>query len=444
MTLPNDPTAERALLGSFLMDPDLLTAAAPQIQTDAFHNPVHGWIYKAMNGLRARGAPIDFITLQNELERNGILREVGGPAYLTELAISTPTSINWQNYLDIINAKARRRAVIATANELAIAAYDETADVEATAAEATTKLRPATTKGKGLRPIKEPLEGVVNRAAFLEENPDAMAGIPSTFNSIDLLLGGFKRQDLIYLAGRPSMGKSALAINIVMQQALRWPEMQIAVFTLEMSSESQVNRMLANKGSIQSDAIQRGQLMADDWENMMKAANQLAATGIYIDDTPGYNPAAIHARCEAHRDRFGLDLVVIDYIGLMSSPANMHRGANTQEHMSAISKALKNTARELNVPVLALSQLSRAVETRADKRPMLSDLRESGALEQDADVAMFLYRDDYYNKDSQTPGVTEVIIGKHRNGAIGTANLFFVKHLQRFTDLVTIRQELTY
>lgn len=442
--LPNDPTAERALLGSFLMEPNLLTAAAPQIQTDAFHNPVNGWIYDAMNGLRARNTPIDFITLQNELEQRGILREVGGPAYLTELALSTPTSIHWQNYLDIINAKARRRAVIATASELAIAAYDETADVEAVAADATTKLRPTTTKGKGLRPIKEALEEVVNRAAFLEENPDALAGIPTTFNAIDLMLGGLKRQDLIYLAGRPSMGKSALAINIVMQQALRWPEMQIAVFTLEMSSASQASRMVANKGSIESNAIQRGRLMADDWENMMKAANQIAATGIYIDDTPGYSPEQIHTHCEAHKERYGLDLVVIDYIGLMSRPANLHRNANTQEGMTAISKALKDSARKLNVPMLALSQLSRAVESRADKRPMMSDLRESGALEQDADVVLFVYRDDYYNKDSQTPGVTEVIVGKQRNGEIGTANLFFVKHLQRFTDLVTIRQELTY
>lgn len=441
---PNNQNAERALLGSILIDPSLIAKAAPQIKNNTFHNEIHNWIFDAMNGLLSRNVEIDFVTIQDELERRGILREIGGPAYLTELAGSTPTPINWQYHLDIVNEKARRRDLAKAATELAQAAYDETADVEAVAAEVTTKLRPATTKGKGLRPIKEALEAVVSRAAFLEENPDALAGIPTTFNAIDLMLGGLKRQDLIYLAGRPSMGKSAFAINMVMNQALRWPEMQIAVFTLEMSSASQASRMLANKGGIASNAIQRGRLMADDWENMMKAANQIAATGIQIDDTPGYSPEEIHAHCAAHKERYGLDLVVIDYIGLMSKPANLHRNANTQEGMTAISKALKDSARKLNVPMLALSQLSRAVESRADKRPIMSDLRESGALEQDADVVLFVYRDDYYNKDSQTPGVTEVIVGKHRNGAIGTANLFFVKHLQRFTDLVTIRQELTY
>lgn len=442
--LPNDQSAEIALLGSFLIDPSILTAAAPQIQPNAFHNPVHTWIYDAMNGLHASNTTIDYITLENELERRGILREVGGPAYLTQLTYGTPTSINWQSYLDIINEKARRRAIIETANQLAIAAFDETADLETVAANATVKLRPNTTKGKGLRPIKEGLVQVIDRSDFMDRNPDALAGIPSTFNAIDMILGGFKRQDLIYIAGRPSMGKSALAINIVMNQAVRYPDIKIAVFTLEMSTESQVSRMLANKGSIQSTALQRGQLMADDWENLMVAANQLASTGIYIDDTPGYNIQQLRAECLRHQEMFGLDMVVIDYLQLMSDPPGLQRSANRNDAVSATSRQLKSMARELNVPVVTLSQLSRAVETRADKRPMMSDLRESGSLEQDADVAIFLYRDDYYNRDSTTPGVTEIIIGKHRNGAIGTANLFFVKELQRFTDLVTIRTDLTY
>jgi replicative DNA helicase len=380
IVLPSDPQAEKALLGCFLLDPSILAAATAQIRTDMFHVEIHRWIYNAMQSLHTKRASVDFVTLQDEIARQGVLKEIGGAAYLTEIAMATPTSINWQSYLTIIDKKARRRNIIAAANELAIAAFDETGDVEAVAADVTSKLRPSTIRGKGLRPIKEAIVEVIDRADYMERNPEMLAGIPSTFNALDLILSGFKRGEFTIIAARPSMGKSALAINMVMNQALRWPEMQIAVFTLEMTNASQASRMLANKGNVQSDAIQRGRLMADDWENMIAAANQIAATGIHLDDDPSYTPAQLYAECERHRDLYGLDLVVIDYMGLMGRPENMHRNANTQEVMTAISKALKEMARKLNVPVLALSQLNREVEKRADKRPIMSDLRESGAL----------------------------------------------------------------
>lgn len=444
-SIPANLEAERAVLGSLMIDPDAIIKVANFLRPEDFFRERHAWLYEAMLALNERREPLDFVTIIDELERRNQLEEIGGPAYLTDLISTTPTAMYVDHYARIVERAALLRRLIAAAGKIAELAYDESQDVDDVMDRAEQIVFGVSESRihRDLLPIRAILSNVVDRIDFLARNQDTLMGVPTGFTMLDRLLGGLQKSDLIILAGRPGMGKSSFGLSIAQNAAKRYGA-RVAVFSLEMSSEQLVQRLLSMETGIDSHRLRLGTVQEDEWHTLLNAANILASTSIFIDDTPAASVTEIRTKARRLYAEHGLDMVLIDYMQLMSGQVGGGRNENRQQEISYISRSLKSLARELNVPVIALSQLSRAVEARSDKRPMLSDLRESGSIEQDADVVLFIYREDYYIEDTDRQNIADVLIAKHRHGSTGTISLFFRKELTQFRDLEIQRTELEY
>ena len=441
-TVLADPGAERAVLGAILIDPTRLTELAARLQPADFWLEAHQVIYAAMLTLHQQQRPVDFVTLADALEQGGNFDQAGGPANLTDLVIHTPTSLHAEHYAAIVLEHRLKRDLVGAAERIARLAYDPGCSSSAAISQAQAALETVTARqpAPGLIHIKHPTAEVIDQVEAAAQAGVLTSGIPTGFTQLDRLLAGLQRQDLIYLGARPGMGKTSLALSIAQHVARQ--DQPVAVFSLEMSKEQLVQRLLATNARIDTQRIRLGQLHETEWAALLEAANFLHRLPLYLDDTPSATLFNLRASCHRLMAETGpLALVVVDYIQLMSA---VGRQENRQQEISVISRGLKALAREIDAPLLVISQLSRALETRAEKQPVLSDLKESGSLEQDADVVLFLYRDDYYDEASTQPNLADVIVAKHRKGATGKVQLFFRKELTSFHDLVVERTELEY
>ncbi len=383
-TTPANVEAEQAVLGSLLIDPDAIIKVASTLRDADFYREPHQWIYRALLSLHERREPADFVTLVDELERNEQLEDIGGPAYITQLINSTPTAIYVDHYARIVERTATLRRLIGAANQIAELAYDESHDVDEVVDRAEGIIFGVSESRihRDLTPVARILDEVVDQIDFLARNQNRMMGVPTGFVLLDKMLGGFQKSDLIIVAGRPGMGKSSLGLSIAQNAARRY-DARVAVFSLEMSSEQVVQRLLSVETAIDSHRLRMGQIDEEEWPILVEAANTLSGTNIFVDDTPGATVLEIRTKARRLYAERGIDLIVVDYMQLMSGGGGGGRGENRQQEISFISRSLKGLARELNVPVIALSQLSRAVESRANNKPVLSDLRESGCLSGD-------------------------------------------------------------
>ncbi len=437
---PQNIEAEEAVLGAILIDPDAIIRVATFLRPEDFYREKNGWIYDTALNLHERREPIDFLTVCDELERRGQLDEVGGAAFITTLINAVPTSIHAEHYARIVERTATRRRLIEAAGQIAALAYQEAEDVDEVVDRAEQVLFGVSERriSRELVPIKQILSEYYDRIEYLTRHRGEMIGIPTGFTDIDRLLGGLQRSDLIILAARPSVGKTSLALTIAHTAAKRFHQ-RVALFSLEMANEQVVQRLISAETGINAQRLRRGEIEEDEWRRFMKAAGDMAETHFYIDDTPGISALELRTKARRLHAELGIDLIVIDYLQLMRGD---FRSENRVQEISSISRALKALARELNVPVMALSQLSRGVESRADKRPILSDLRESGALEQDADVVIFIYREDMYNENTERKNLADIMVAKHRNGPTGTVALYFRKELAQFLEAEVRRKEV--
>ncbi len=431
---PHDVEAEQAVIGSMLTDKDAVVSSIEVLKEDDFYREDNRLIYSAMLNLYNRAEPIDLITVKSELETMGKFEQVGGFEYLTELPEKVPTTANAVKYIKIVEEKSQLRNLIKTANEIIELGYDPTEDVDNIMEGAEKKIfNLAQDKNqKGYAPIKDILVDSITQLEELYNRKQHITGVPTGFADLDYRTAGLHGSELILVAARPAMGKSAFALNIATNAALRG-NAPVAIFSLEMSKEQMVNRILCSEAMVDSNKVRTGKLEDEDWGKIAEAIGPLSESGIYVDDTPGISVMEIRAKCRKLKLEKNIGLVVIDYLQLVQGSGK--RNASREQEISEISRSLKILAKELNVPVIALSQLSRAVEQRPDHRPMLSDLRESGAIEQDADIVMFLYRDDYYNEDSEKKNIAEVIIAKHRGGSTGTVDLGWLGSYTKFVNL---------
>ncbi len=437
---PQSIEAEEAVLGSILIDPDAIIRVAAMLKPEDFYREKHGWVYETALILHERREPIDFLTVCDELERREQLDEVGGATFITTLINVVPTSIHVEHYARIVERTATRRRLIEAAGQIAALAYQEAEDVDEVVDRAEQVLFGVSERriSRELVPIKQVLSEYYDRIEYLTRHRGEMIGIPTGFTDIDKLLGGLQRSDLVILAARPSAGKTSLALGFAHNSAKRWGQ-RVAFFSLEMSDEQVVQRLIAAETGINAQRLRRGDIEQDEWGRFMKATSDLAETHIYIDDTPSISALELRTKARRLHAEIGVDLIVVDYLQLMRGD---FRAENRVQEIASISRALKALARELNVPVLALSQLSRGVESRTDKRPILSDLRESGALEQDADVVIFIYRDEMYNENTERPNIADIMVAKHRNGPTGSVSLYFRKELAQFLEAEVRRQEV--
>lgn len=436
--IPASLDSEAALLGSCLINPEAIHEAAVLVRPADFFRERNGWIFEAMLALNERREPIDYVLLTEELERKGRLAEIG-PAYITGLIATIPSGLYAVHYAKVVAETALRRRLIAAAGEIARIAYNEAEGAESLLDDSQELLFAVSSDagGKALDHIEGLTQDTINHIGLVEEG-NQPAGLPTGFVALDRTLGGFGRGDLIILAARPAMGKTALSLGLA-YNAARLVNARVGFFSLEMSDRQITQRWLSMISGIDSTALRLGKVEGSEWPVLLDAANKLSMRSIYVDDTPALTVTDIRTRARRVWARDGLDLIIVDYLQLMRST---QRGENNHLEVSAMTKGLKALARELNIPIIALSQLNRGVESRADKRPMLSDLRASGAIEEDADVVMFIYRDDYYHPETEAQNIAEIIIAKHRNGATGTVNLFFRKELTQFRDLEIQRTDL--
>ncbi len=431
---PHDVEAEQAVLGSMLTDKDAVISAIEILHADDFYRTDNKSIYEAIINLYNRAEPVDIITVKAELESLGKFDQVGGLEYLASLPEKVPTTANAIKYIKIVEEKSTLRNLIKTANEIIEMGYDPTEDVSDIMEGAEKKIFNImqNNEKKSYTPIKDVLVDSFTQLEELYNRKQHITGVPSGFIELDYKTAGFHGSDLVLIAARPAMGKSAFALNIATNAAVR-SNVPVVLFSLEMSKEQMVNRILCSEAMVDSNKVRTGKLEEDDWTKLAGSIGPLSDAEIYIDDTPGISVTEIRAKCRKLKLEKNIGMVVIDYLQLVQG-TNKRNGSREQE-ISEISRSLKILAKELNIPVIALSQLSRAVEQRPDHRPMLSDLRESGAIEQDADIVMFLYRDDYYNKDSEKKDIAEVIIAKHRGGSLGTVELLWLGSYTKFVNL---------
>ncbi len=439
---PHNLEAEEAILGSLLIDPDAIIRVATFLSPDDFYVERHGWVYAAIRDLHERREPADLVTLTDELERRSQLGEVGGSAYLTGLINATPTSIHVEYYARIVERTAVLRRLIDAAGQIARLAYQDTEDAAEVVDRAEEIIFGVSSQrvDRDLRPIRQVLDKFYDRIEYLHEHRGEIIGIPTGLADLDKLLGGLQRSDMVVMAGRPGMGKTSLALSVALQAARRHQK-RIALFSLEMSDEQLVQRLVSAETGIDSQRIRLGDIKEDEWATFIQATNLLSNTQIFIDDTPAISALELRTKARRLHAEHGLDLLIVDYLQLMRGDS---RSENRQQEISFISRSIKALARELNIPILALSQLSRQVESRHDKRPMLSDLRESGSIEQDADVVLFIYRDELYNPDTEFPNIAEIIVSKHRSGPTGIFSVYFKKNLAQFVDLEVRTQPLDY
>ena len=436
--LPHSTEAEQSVIGSMLMNRDAILAAAELIDGRDFYNSQYGLLFDAMTELNNEGQPVDPVTLQARLIEKGAPPEVSGLEYIADLISAVPTSANVRYYAKIVADRALSRRIIKMNEELMNACYAGTESVDEIVDRAEKAVFSLAENGRAeeVPPIDEVMVSVLKRISAAARMKGAVTGVPTGFADLDYKTAGFQKSDLILIAARPSMGKTAFVLNIAQYVAIR-KHLQVVFFSLEMSSEQIGNRLVAMESRIDAQKLRSGNLNGNEWMELTSGAKVIADSNLLIDDTPGISVNEIRSKCRKFKlEKRGLGMIVIDYLQLMSSSRHSE---SSQQEISEISRSLKALARELDVPVLALSQLSRAVEKRDDKRPMLSDLRESGAIEQDADVVMFIYREDYYVKDTDKKGVTEIIIAKQRNGPVGTVELVFLPQYTKFVDLARQR-----
>ncbi|MBR5467818.1 MAG: replicative DNA helicase [Firmicutes bacterium] len=431
---PHDNEAETAVLSSMFIDKEAASAAVELLQADDFYRPDNKAVFEACYELFSTGSPIDIITVKNKLEEKGIFEQVGGIAFVAQIASSVGSSVNVKHYAEIVKNKSTLRQLIKTCNDVAANCYESKTDINYVidkAEKGIFEVSEGRNAGDGHH-IRDIAVSAFEKIEDIYKNKGKLTGVPTGFVDFDAKTAGLQKSDLILLAARPSMGKTAFALNIAQNAAIRH-NVPVAIFSLEMGEEQLVNRMLCSEAMIDAQKLRTGELEDEDWPKLIQALGPLSKSNIYIFDTPGASPMDVRSKCRKLKMEKGLGLIMIDYLQLMNGDG---KNDSRQQEISNISRALKGIARELQVPVIALSQLSRACEQRSDHRPMLSDLRESGAIEQDADVVAFLYRDEYYFPDTEAKNQAELIIAKQRNGPTGTVNLAWLGQYTKFGNLL--------
>ena len=439
---PQDIEAEQAVLGAIFLDADSIIDAMEIIEPQDFYRRSHQIIFQAMIQLNDRNESIDLITLKAEIEKSNSLEDIGGLTYLTELSQASPSAASIAYYAKIVDDKATLRNLIQTASRIVTKGFEQDEDVQSIVDQAEKSILEVSEKrnSNGFQSIADVLNRTIENIDQLAQNNEEITGLPTGYAALDKMTAGLQKEELIILAARPAVGKTAFALNIAQNVGTK-TDRSVAIFSLEMGAESLVNRMLCAEGSIEASHLRTGQLSEEEWRNLIVAMGSLSNASIYIDDTPGIKISEIRARCrKLAQEKGNLGLILIDYLQLIEGTGRENR----QQEVSEISRQLKKLAKELKVPVIALSQLSRGVEQRQDKRPVLSDIRESGSIEQDADIVAFLYRDDYYQREGdeedggeepKNNNVIEVIIEKNRSGARGTVELLFIKEYNKFSSL---------
>ena len=429
---PHSVEAEQSVLGSILLDKDAMISVSETLIPEDFYKEAHRVIYECMLKLYNNQSEIDLITLADELRDQGYLDDIGGIAYITSLSTIVPTTSNIKYYINIVKEKSISRQLISAANDIINLGYDSSTKVEDVLENAEKKIfdisQERTTND--FQPINQVLTETLSMLEKLYEEKSDVTGLTTGFRDLNKKINGLQRSDLLLIAARPAMGKTAFALNLVQNAALKG-DASVAVFSLEMSKEQLVQRMVAAQSSVELKKIKTGTLAAKDWPRITDGMAVLSGAKIHIDDTPGIKISELRSKCRKLKIEKGLDLVLIDYLQLMEGEGH---NESRQQEIAKISRSLKILAKELDCPVVALSQLSRAPEQRADHRPMLSDLRESGSIEQDADIVMFLYRDEYYNPDTERKNIGEVIVAKNRHGETGTVELVWFGEIQKFAD----------
>lgn len=445
---PHSDEAERAVLGGIFLNADTLPDAQEYVTADDFYKKAHRLLFQAMTDLQDNGTAIDTVTVSDYLDNHNNLDDIGGVGYITDLVAATPIASNVVYYAKIVQQKSTLRKLISTAQNIASRSYTEQDDVEGLVEDAERQIMDVSENRNqaGFKQIKDVLNQAMAQIDQLYQNDQAITGLPTGFRDLDKITTGLHEDEMIILAARPAVGKTAFALNIAQNVGTK-TDKSVAIFSLEMGAEQLVNRMLCSEGSIDANHLRTGQLNEEEWQNLIIAMGSLSKAKIYMDDTPGIRMAEIRAKCRRlAREQGDLGLIIIDYLQLIEGSGQENR----QQEVSAVSRQLKKLAKELHVPVIALSQLSRGVEQRQDKRPVLSDIRESGSIEQDADIVAFLYRDDYYrdaegdeddddqggnDEGDDNVGEVEVIIEKNRSGPRGTVKLLFVKSYNKFTNI---------
>ena len=431
---PHSIEAEQSVVGSMLMDKDAIVTAMETVHGDDFYDRRYGVMFEAMVELYSEGKPVDLVTLQDRLREKNVPPEVCSVEFIRDLITAVPYSSNVRQYARIVYEKAVLRRLIKTNEEIADTCYGGSEPLEVILEDTEKRIFDLLKDRSGgdFTPIKEIALATLEKIEQASRNKSAITGIPTGFTDLDYKLSGLQPSDLVLVAARPSMGKTAFVLNIAQYAALR-KNYTVAIFSLEMSKEQLVNRLFAMESRVDSQALRTGNLSDTDWDKLVESVGIIGSSHLIIDDTPGISVSELRSKCRKFKLEYGLDLIIIDYLQLMSG--GKRSSESRQQEISEISRYLKAIAREIGAPVIALSQLSRAVESRNDKRPMLSDLRESGAIEQDADVVMFIYRDDYYNKDTENPNIAEIIIAKQRNGPTGTVNLVWLPDYTKFVSM---------
>ncbi|HIR92764.1 MAG TPA: replicative DNA helicase [Candidatus Egerieimonas intestinavium] len=431
--LPHSVEAEQSVVGSMLMGREAILVASEILVKEDFYQQQYGVIFESMVELYNEGKPVDLVTLQNRLREKDVPPEISSMEFVRDLITAVPTSANVKYYATIVQEKAMLRRLIQANEEIANACYLGKEKVEDIMEEAEKRLFRLFQRrgGEDFVPIRQVVLNALEKIEKASRNKGNVTGLPTGFTDLDYQMSGFQPSDLILVAARPSMGKTAFVLNIAQYMAFE-KHLTVAVFSLEMSKEQLVNRLFSLESKVDAQVLRNGNLKDEEWSKLIEGAGIIGDSNLIIDDTPGISISELRSKCRKYKLEQGLDIIMIDYLQLMSGGG---RSESRQQEISEISRSLKALARELNVPVVALSQLSRAVEQRPDHRPMLSDLRESGAIEQDADVVMFLYRDDYYHKDTEQKNVAEVIVAKQRNGPIGTVNLVWLPNYTKFVNM---------
>lgn len=432
---PQNVEAEQSVLGALMIEREAISKVSEFLKAADFYREAHRVIFDTIQQLNARNDAVDMITITENLRKDNKLEAAGGISYIASLANSVPTAANVVYHARIVEEKALLRNLINSATEIAGMGYQANEEVDMILDKAEKMILDVSNRkvGQEFSPISKIVLDAFTKIEQLYASKGGLTGLSSGFKDLDRLTAGLQPSDLILIAARPSMGKTAFVLNIAQSVAIR-DKQPVAFFSLEMSKEQLVQRMLCAEAMIDASRLRIGQLEDKDWTSLIRAADRLSAAPIYIDDTAGINVVELRAKARRLQIEHGLKLIIIDYLQLMQGNSG-GKSENRQQEISEISRSLKSLARELGVPVIALSQLSRGVESRTVKKPMLSDLRESGSLEQDADIVAFLYRDDYYNPDSERKNITEIIIAKHRNGPVDSVELFFHKQFTKFSDL---------
>lgn len=431
--LPHSVEAEQSVIGSMIMDREAIVVASELVTGEDFYSRQYGILFETMVELNDEGKPVDLVTLQDRLKEKDVPPEVSSLEFVRDLITAVPTSANIKYYAGIVAEKATLRKLIRLNEEIANTCYAGKESLEVILEDTEKKIFEVVQKRNtgDFVPIRQVVMNAMDRIERASKNKGAVTGIATGFADLDYRTAGMQPADLVLIAARPSMGKTAFVLNIAEHVAFKLNK-TIAIFSLEMSKEQLVNRLFSLESKVDSQHIRTGQLSDQEWEKLIESAGVIGKSNLIIDDTPGISIAELRSKCRKYKLEHDLSMIIIDYLQLMSGSG---RTDSRQQEISDISRSLKAIARELSVPVLALSQLSRAVEQRPDHRPMLSDLRESGAIEQDADVVMFIYRDEYYNHDTERPGIAEIIIAKQRNGPIGTVELAWLPNYTKFANL---------